>query len=364
MNLRDQVLSRLSASVESPCCPDDAPLMLDLTIWHKWHHRRGTLPPGFEGLPQAATAAALGAVAWVVAQPWEVAYSGIEVVIEQNDTERRIRYLTPLGTLTARWTLGPDGDWWQVEFPVKSADDLPAAHAMIAARRLVWAPSAAQAAVEAAGTIGIVALELPMRPYSDLLHTILGWSEGLILFAGEHAGILAEMLAILEAHAQEAAQRLTKLPGHVLFAPDNLDGQFVSPRSFRAYLQDSYRHTAEIAHAAGLPLIVHAGGPVRRLLPLLSGSGVDCVEGIAGPPQSDASLAEARTAAGPHLTLWGGIPQDLLVTVHSEADFQAAVRHAAQEAAGDQRVILGIADRVSVDSDPGRLGAVASLIRS
>ena len=42
-------------------------------------------------------------------------------------------------------------------------------------------------------------------------------------------------------------------------------------------------------------------------LPLLAEAGVDGVEGIAGPPQSDITLAEARQLAGPGITLWGGI---------------------------------------------------------
>ncbi len=51
------------------------------------------------------------------------------------------------------------------------------------------------------------------------------------------------------------------------------------------------------------------------------------------------------------------------MTVHSEEDFTAAVREAAQEAVGDGRMILGIADRVSTDSDFGRLKAVSQLLQ-
>ena len=47
--------------------------------------------------------------------------------------------------------------------------------------------------------------------------------------------------------------------------------------------------------AAGQNLLrVHIGGPGKRLLPLLADAGVDGVEWIAGAPQSDASIKEAR----------------------------------------------------------------------
>ena len=43
-------------------------------------------------------------------------------------------------------------------------------------------------------------------------------------------------------------------------------------------------------------------------------------------------------------------------------EFKTAVHEATQQSIGDGRMILGIADRVSVDSDFGRLEAVARLI--
>jgi hypothetical protein len=115
--------------------------------------------------------------------------------------------------------------------------------------------------------------------------------------------------------------------------------------------------------AAGQNMLgVHIGGPGRRLLPLLADAGVDGVEGIAGAPQSDASIKEAREAAGPNLTLWGGIPQDFLLKTYSEEQFETAVLEAARQAMEDSRAILGIADRVSVNSEFTRLKATASLI--
>jgi hypothetical protein len=88
------------------------------------------------------------------------------------------------------------------------------------------------------------------------------------------------------------------------------------------------------------------------------------VEGIGPAPQSDATLAEARATSGPEFILWGGIPQDLLLDIHPRAEFEAAVRRAAQDAAGDPRAILGVADRVSVDSDFARLRAIAEILNT
>lgn len=365
MTPREHILSRFGLTgAEAGRGPaDTGPVFMpDLSLWHTWHQRRGTLPPEWQNLTQDEVASALGAPAWRAVQPWRARLTGIETLSEEGEAERIVRYVTRSGVLTARWSLGPDGDWWQTEYPVKGVRDLPAAKEIIAARSYEPEPAELAALRAQMGERGVVAIELPMRPYSDLLHTMLGWAEGLMLFAGEGGSILSEMVAILEDKLQGIVQDLAAMPGELVLAPDNLDGQYISPRAFRGYLAESYQHTAEVVQTHGKRLVVHAGGPVRRLLPLLVEAGVDGVEGIAGSLQGDASLAEARTLAGPDLTLWGGIPQDLLLPIHSREAFEAAVLQAARDAAGDPRMILGVADRVSVDSDTDRLRAVAKLV--
>ncbi len=301
MTLRSDILARFTGTGGS------APLFLpDLSLWHKWHRERGTLPAEWRDftLPQAARH--LNAPIWAVARPWQVTTPGITSRSEESDQERIIRHETPYGILTTRFTRGPDGDWWLTEYPVKSNDDLDAARALIEARTYTPDETGLAALREVVGEDGVIALELPMRPYSDVLHAFLGWSEGLMLFAGDGRPALLEMLAVLEEKAQTLVEQVAALPGDLLLAPDNLDGQYISPRIFRDLFAGSYRRSAESAHRYGKPLVVHVGGPIRKILPLLTEAGVDGVEGIAGPPQSDATLAEARQLAGPGLPSGAG----------------------------------------------------------
>ncbi|OQA41350.1 MAG: hypothetical protein BWY52_02601 [Chloroflexi bacterium ADurb.Bin325] len=358
MTARQQILDCLAG------VPPAAPIFLpDLALWHRWHAARGTLPAGAGAtLPDAARA--LGAAIWSVVKPWEANTPGVETAVVEAADERIIRYRTDRGELTARWQLGPDGDWWQVEYPVKAAADLPAAQRLVEARRYTLQPAGLDAARAAVGDDGVVALELPMRPYSDVLHTILGWGEGLALLLGEGKPIIEAMLAALEERLATLTAEVAALPGDLLLGPDNLDGQYISPRAFRAYLDASYRRTAESARSHGKPLVVHMGGPAGRLLPLLAQAGVSGVEGIAGPPQGDATLAEARAAAGPNLTLWGGIPQDLLVAERSEEEFEAAAREEVEQARAAGRVLFGVADRVPVDAEWSRLRRLADRVVS
>jgi len=357
MTLRNDILARFTGAGGA------APLFLpDLTLWHNWHRERGTFPPAWRDftLPQAARH--LNAPIWATLRPWRAATPGVTTTSEESVLERVIRHETASGTLTTRFTRGPDGDWWLTEYPVKSADDLDAARALIAARSYGIDAADLTALREAVADDGVIALELPMRPYSEILHAFVGWSEGLMLFAGDGRPALLEMLAVLEEKVQGLVEQVAALPGDLLLSPDNLDGQYISPRVFRDHFAGSYRRTGEVAHRYGKPLVVHVGGPIRRILPLLAEAGVDGVEGIAGPPQSDATLAEARQLAGPGITLWGGIPQDLLQDIHEREEFEAGLAEALHQAAGDPRMILGIADRVPVDAEFARLQALPGLL--
>ncbi len=355
MTARRQILDCLAG------LPPAAPIFLpDLALWHRWHAARGTLPTEAGAtLPDAARA--LGTAVWSVVKPWEASTPGVDTTVTETAGERVIHHRTDRGDLTARWQLGPDGDWWQVEYPVRTAEDLPAVQRLIESRRYELRPDALAAAREAVGDDGVVALELPMRPYSDVLHTVLGWGEGLALLLGEGRPVIEAMLAVLEERLAALTAEIAALPGDLLLGPDNLDGQYISPRAFRQYLDASYRRTAEIARAHGKPFVVHMGGPARRLLPLLAQAGISGVEGVAGPPQGDATLSEAREAAGPGLTLWGGIPQDYLLAERTGAEFEAAVREAVEQARGAGSVLLGVADRVPVDAEWSRLKRLRGL---
>ena len=356
MTLKDHILQRFRAGRAGP------PLYLpDLTLWYGWHQEHGTLPAAWQGWSLPQIARSLGVPAWLTARPYYVDWGGVEVQQTEAAGERAILYHTPAGALTERWTLGPDGDWWETEHPVKTPDDLRLLAQIITARRYVMDTAGLEQLHSEVGDDGVVALQLPRRPFSQVFLEWLGWSDGLLLFFDAQE-LVEDVVAVLEDKVQTLVAQIVSLPGQIVLSPDNLDAQFVSPAFFKRYLAASYRRTADLLHAHDKVLLAGTGGPARKLLAPLAAAGVDGLQGVSGPPQSDAALAEARPLAGPAFTLWGGIPQDALLPHFDQQHFEAIVLQAAREVNADPRAILGVADVVPIHADLARLQAIPSLI--
>ncbi len=352
MTLKDHILRRFRTGSAS------APLYLpNLTLWYGWHREHDTLPAAWRGWTLLQIARDLGAPAWLTARPYRITWDSVEVQQTETSSERLIRYRTPVGALTERWTLGPDGDWWETEYPVKTPDDLRVLAQIVAVRRYVVDTARLGRLHSEVGDDGVVALELPRRPFSQVFLEWLGWSDGLLLFF-DARDLVEEIVALLEQQVQDLVAQIASLPGQIVLSPDNLDAQFISPAFFKRYLAASYRRTADLLHAHDKVLLAGTGGPIRKLLAPLAAAGVDGLDGISGPPQSDATLAEARPIAGPAFTLWGGIPQDALLPDFDQRDFEALVAQAAREANADPRAILGVADVVPIHADLARLQAI------
>jgi hypothetical protein len=334
--------------------------MPDLSLWFEWHSKRGTLPEAYRKSSLVEIASALNCPAWIIRTPWKLEYDGIDVTREKSDTQRVIKYHTNAGVLSEIWSLGPDGDWWQTEYPVKDEDDLDAAEEIV--RAMQYRLKSSKSPETDSNPFIIDVMQLPKTPYSDMLHTMLGWSDGLMLMMAEEDR-LTELLEAMEEKRKELIQNLAAdFSNSIFLAPDNLDGQFISPAAFKNHLEPSYQKTCETLHRHANYLLVHIGGISKHLLPLLSGSGVDGLSGISGPPQSDATLPEARKATGPNITLWGGIPQDYVMPMVDLSLLIKSIEEAKAFAGIDNRTIVGIADHVPVDAEFSRLQEISNRI--
>jgi hypothetical protein len=340
----------------------------DLSLWYDWHSSRGTLPGEFAGKSLSAVAAGLGVRGWIPCVPWHAEFRELEVSIDRGETEIVRTVRTSKGTLTSRWVLGPDGDWWQSEYPVKTEGDLDAASEYCRAKVYSLRENVSWAAAAADPESDILAIRLPQQPFSEIIHDLLGFDEGIIILMQEGESI-GELTGLLEkSYIDLIASLIASLSdgtldtdpsgdqGEIVFySPDNLDANFIMPDQFDRYLRGGYERTLERLHGAEYGLAVHIGGYVRPLLSPLGDVGIDILQGISGPPQSDATLSEARELAGPGPLLWGGIPQDLVLPAADPKELEDTAGEVKRRCIEDGRMVAGISDKVPVEADLEKL---------
>jgi hypothetical protein len=220
---------------------------------------------------------------------------------------RRDRIETPHGKLSQAWHYAPEaGAPFEAEHWWKDFDrDYPAIRAWMQDRRFEIDRAELTQGLQKIGSDGVILFQLLPSPLKQL-HWLAG-QEQATLFIADHP---QEMHALAEIHAQQSLRLLEEavaLPGIWIYeVPDNLDSAFYSPRVFRAFCLNHYRRMAEMLHARGKYLFVHACGRLRALAPLIVESNLDSVEGQPHPPLGDWHLHEAR-AYSSRLILCGGM---------------------------------------------------------
>ncbi|MBD3306961.1 hypothetical protein GF339_11095, partial [candidate division KSB3 bacterium] len=152
MTTKADILARLAGNGTA------APLFLpDLTLWYAWHTRQHTLPTSWNHLTLPEIGRELGVPTWRAVRPWTVETTDIDIVLTENDQERITRTETSAGTLLARWSFGPDGDWWQTEYPVKDPADLDAVLELVCAQSYLLDPPDIPALEAAIAEHGVIA---------------------------------------------------------------------------------------------------------------------------------------------------------------------------------------------------------------
>jgi hypothetical protein len=115
-------------------------------------------------------------------------------------------------------------------------------------------------------------------------------------------------------------------------------GPMMSPKLFEELIFPVMKQHCDAAHAAGIPIFKHACGNNRALMRYLVDAGYDAYQSIQQSAGMD--MAWLKREYGDRLTLWGGIPTEILM--HGTPDeTRAAVRQAITDAATGGGFILG-----------------------
>jgi hypothetical protein len=164
--------------------------------------------------------------------------------------------------------------------------------------------------------------------YSPLkmMHIALGPINS-VYFLMEHPEPAKRLIDAHEAAQLEAIEQTVAGGAKMVMAMDNLDSMFHPPHYVEEYSASYYQKASEICHKYGAKFLIHACGNQRENLELISGLGVDGLEGLAYPPLGNVSLLEALKMTPDNFIITGGISASEISNLKTKAEIFLYVRN-------------------------------------
>jgi len=158
--------------------------------------------------------------------------------------------------------------------------------------------------------VGELGLPLVQGPYTGMgfLMSRYAGIEQTVIFSADDPDELMQTVQTINAAHRKVFEQLVAGPSEVMFISDNLSSDVQHPAWFAKYSAEHYRWMADLAHAAGKPLVVHVDGRLRGILGAIAKLGVDAADAVTPAPHGDLTPLECRKDAGERLVLSGGIP--------------------------------------------------------
>jgi len=375
---------------------DKIPYAPRLDLWHNANARAGTLPDRHHGRSADEVSRAEG---WTLhkivpefdkpARPEDVLHRGIglfrlkeflfdfefssdvsiEVKDESNEEEdmTRVRYHTPVGQVevvhgyTREMKEAGASIAWVKEDAIKGPEDYKVLAHIFGNLKITpdyegfkaWQAGIADDGVAVASATGLAS--------SSPMHFIQKTFLDATSFYLHYTDYPSEMELLAEAMAQhydQVIEILAESPAEMVIWSANVDEMVTHPPYFEKEIMPWCQKAAEALHARGKLLLMLPDGENKGLMDLIPRCNVDVAEAVAPYPMTRVTLAEYydRWCRSGKLTLWGGIPETLLLEKSATAaELDDFLDEMFKVIPPGKRFIAGIGDTAPPASDFQRL---------
>ncbi|UCF57561.1 MAG: B12-binding domain-containing protein, partial [Deltaproteobacteria bacterium] len=140
-------------------------------------------------------------------------------------------------------------------------------------------------------------------------------------------------------------------PAEIVLIGANFDDTITYPPFFRDHILPWLQEASEKLHRHGKLMLCHCDGENQGLMDYLSESGMDIAEAICPYPMTHVTLAEYYSRWSENITIFGGIPSNMLLAESATYDeFEAYLDSLFKVVVPGKRLILGIADTAPPDA--------------
>ncbi|MDP3063699.1 MAG: uroporphyrinogen decarboxylase family protein [Chloroflexota bacterium] len=374
--------SRMLAAIRKEPA-DVLPYSIRMDQWYNWHALHGTLPREYRGLSACDIIRSLGGgiqyrryyldVGAVSGedlakhQVFQKRHKGVEVraskrAIGDGTEELLTEYVTPVGTLSTKTVLSPDGmeASFQTEKLFKSEADYPALEYLFESTELSASYDSYRRIVEEVGEDGLEVVDVAYSPVNTLMVGIMGY-DTFYYELQDHPDRLEHLLRVIEAQKWKELDIAADTPAEVVMICGNWTDSLHTP-VFRKYMVPYLRKASEFLHSKGKFSQAHIDGEMKRLMPMFLETGIDVAEAFTPSPMTLVTAKEVHEAWGDKVTVWGGIPSVLFEPTYTDQEFDDFVVNLFRDMRPGYNFVVGMGDNVPVNAVFDRVKRVGQLV--
>ena len=287
----------------------------------------------------------------------------IEIKVSHQGDATRVEYHTPVGTVSTTTSYTEEmkragaSITWIDEPAIKRPEDYRVVGYLFENLELVPAYDDFTAWRDAIGEDGIAAtiVSLASSPMHHIQKELIEATEFYYHYH-DHQKEIQALAKSVEHYYEQALSLIADSPAEAVMWGANFDDMITYPSYFAQEIQPWIRRASETLGARGKVVICHCDGENLGLMDLIRDSGMHVAEAVCPYPMTKVKIEEYYQAWSDKLTIFGGIPSNMLLTeAASEEEFEAYLDHLFKAVAPGKRMILGIADTTPPEADFERL---------
>jgi len=349
--------------------PDRVPWIPRLEIWYRARLNDGAFPPGFEGLSlrdiarkmDMGFAAREGAVSRRIVQ-------NVTITETRKGNDVLIECKTPVGTLTTTKRTSPELQFKGIGmytvttvFPIRKPRDYEVMNYVV--ENTHYEPTYDDFLRYDAdvGDDCLPMIPLGMCPMHRILMEYIGYSNAFVELH-DNLDLVEHLWETMRKKEREVFEVVRRSPGRLFLYGEHFDSVMTYRPLFEKYFLPSFRELADILHSDGKYLAFHGDADASDLLDLIVESGFDMCECFVCHPMVKCRFEDACEAWKGRITIWGGIPSNILTNATREEDFREYVDRLLATVLAEKQVILGVGDVVMPEAIWSRLEYISARI--
>ncbi len=395
---------------------DRIPWFPRIDLWYNYHHRQGTLPPGYQ-LPMEDIIAKLGGGIYKRGVPIyrerlqnidiDICYSNPiwRQRIESADTGLNRNYILSIVLQTLSSAEGNTTATYKTDASLSGSDVLVV---LKTPRGNVSAKFRSSEILQEAGIrpvqfeyfikditqdrepvkyiIENIVLEPTFEPFRQVEHALgekgVAWArtspyyspmhqlmwiymgpERTFLDLYDHRDAVEDLMACIQESLLKVQSICLESPARFIAHGGNFDATMTSPQHFETYFIPYFASFAEKLHARSKYLVVHVDGEMNTLMDIYPRTKTDIAEGFTPAPMTRVPFEQAVDQWTDQVILWGGIPASLLSKDVSESECDAFISDLLTQGRR-YPFVLSMGDNTPIDADIRRLEKISERVNN